>query len=193
MTQANIHLRKAALPDAAILAELFDIASGGEVARAYAARAGTGQSWIEPASGEVAIEIADPLSELIVAEVDGEVAGFMALNWFGSGGELPAPEGMDAKERAIRALVARLGEHLLVRDLAVLPRFRRAGIGSALLLLARACADSNGIAAVATVARRGNEEMPRLLASNRFGPVEVDVSDYACFAQIADLGCRAAA
>jgi ribosomal protein S18 acetylase RimI-like enzyme len=99
--------------------------------------------WCERSSGTI-----------LVAEVDGNVAGFVAVM-----SREPFTEPDDPA-----------GTYALVSDLAVLERFRRRGIGQALLDRALALADANGATEVRVAVLAGNDGARALYQAAGFAP-----------------------
>jgi ribosomal protein S18 acetylase RimI-like enzyme len=113
---------------------------GSEVAAAY--------------SAQVRDRCAAPDGAILVAEHNAEVAGFVAVL-----AHVP-PEDLDEAP----------GTHALVSDLVVLPRFRRLGIGAALLRAAEAHARERGARLVRVAVLAGNATAEALYVRAGYTP-----------------------
>ncbi len=144
MTRGLVALRPATIEDAPQLAELWS-----DVLR----RADRGEQVADVEA--VLARVEDALQErIVVAEYDGELAGAVHL-------QATTMSGLNL-EPVVRAL----SPH-------VFPRFRRRGVGTALMDAATTWAEELGIGHVATAAVSGSRDANRFMARIALGPYAV--------------------
>lgn len=144
MTRSLVTLRPATPADAPLLAELWT-----DVIR----RVGPEDQVADVCAVLVAVEDS-PDERILVAEYDGELAGAVHLH---------------------RTTMSALNLEPVVRALSphVLPRFRRHGVGTALMDAAVTWAEELGISHVATAAVAGSRDANRFMARIALGPYAV--------------------
>lgn len=144
MTRSQVTLRSATPEDAALLAELWV-----DVIR----RAGPEEQAEDVAAVIAAVAVSSD-QRIVVAEYDGQVAGAVHL------------QATTMSALNLEPVVRALSPH-------VLPRFRRHGIGTALMDAAVAWAEELGVGHVATAAVAGSRDANRFMARIALGPYAV--------------------
>lgn len=155
-------LRPATREDAAHLARLVDLAGEGMPAYLWSAMAEPGEDvWAVGTRRAARDEGAFSWRNAVVAEVEGAVAGALVSYRIGAD-----PEPLDDLPPMFRPLQAlenqALGTHY-VNVLATYPRFRRRGVGRA--LMAEAERSARGAAGVSLIAADRNQDARRLYES----------------------------
>jgi GNAT superfamily N-acetyltransferase len=144
MIRSLVSLRSALPSDAPVLAELWS-----DVLRRT-----DRESQLEDLLTVIETAAESPVERLVVAEYDGEVAGAVHLR-----STTMSPINLEP-------LVQAISPH-------VLPRFRRRGVGRALMDAAVSYAEEIGVPHVATAASAGSRDANRFMARLAFGPQAV--------------------
>lgn len=141
VSRARVSLRSAELSDAPVLAELWS----------EALRRADHRDLVADVELVVKTAAESPETRVVVAEVDGEVAGAVYLRL-----STLTPLNLEPAVQAI-------SPH-------VFPQFRRHGIGSTLMEAAADFAESLGVADVVTAAAAGSRDANRFMARLGLGP-----------------------
>lgn len=148
-----MHIRVATEQDAGLLAPLnrhvHDLHVRAEPDRYCATR-------LEEVEQRFGASLADPRVHVRVAEIAGAVAGYVIAQ------EVRQPAQAFSPQR----------EFLLVDQLAVVPEFRRNGVGRALMEACTQIARDNGLPRVELNVRSHNEGAQEFYASVGYGPVQ---------------------
>ncbi len=162
-------LRQANLTDATMIAHLMNLVSDGATELSLSRRAANDETWLDVARRD----IADADNQIcyknaIMADLGGDVAGMMILNWLASDTPPFDLATLSDEERPANELVAQVTGSLLIRELVVFERFRRLGIASAFLELAASYAKSNKIPALSLTVHGENANAITLYRRNGF-------------------------
>jgi ribosomal protein S18 acetylase RimI-like enzyme len=165
-------LRMAAETDMRMIATLMDLSSAGGMAFAWARIATKDQDWRDVAIEDMLALDGDlSLKNIILVEVGGQVAGMAVLNGLSDDFTCVDDDMLPAESRPLYAILKAAPGCLLVREIAVFPRFRGQGCGNALMVGAHAVAEGKGMPGMALNVHESNLGARKLYESHGFTPV----------------------
>lgn len=166
------HLRSARPEDARLIANLMDLSSAGGLAQAWGRLAAKGQDWREVAVAEITAPGSDlQLSNYVVAEVGGRLAGMALLNGLSEEYNAADIDMVPPDVRPLFTLLVNAPGYLLVREIAVFPRFRGQGVGDALMIAAETIAEGQGFPGLALNVHETNTGAQHLYLKHGFEAV----------------------
>lgn len=165
-------LRMAKPGDARLIANLMDLSSAGGLAEAWGRLAQNGEDWRDIAIAEIMAPGSDlQLSNYVIAEIGGRLAGMVLLNGLSEEYNAADIDMVPAEVRPLFSLLVNAPGHLLIREIAVFPRYRGKGVGEALMIAAHSIAEGQGYPGIALNVHETNFPAQRLYVRNDFEPV----------------------
>jgi ribosomal protein S18 acetylase RimI-like enzyme len=165
-------LRMATANDARKIATLMDLSSNGGLSYLWGKFALRSEDWRDVAVAE----ILEPGSELalvniVIVEVAGKLAGMAVMNGLSDEFTNIDISMLPTESQPLYSILKAAPGHLLVREIAVFPRFRGQGCGHALMIAAESIAEDKGFPGIVLNVHETNLGAKRLYESHGFVPV----------------------
>jgi ribosomal protein S18 acetylase RimI-like enzyme len=165
-------LRMATPDDARKIATLMDLSSNGGLSYLWGKFAVRSEDWRDVAVAE----IMEPSSELalvniVIVEVAGKLAGMAVMNGLSDEFTDIDISMLPTESQPLYTILKAAPGHLLVREIAVFPRFRGQGCGHALMIAAESIAEDKGFPGIVLNVHETNLGAKRLYESHGFVPV----------------------
>jgi ribosomal protein S18 acetylase RimI-like enzyme len=165
-------LRMATKNDTRKIATLMDLSSAGALSQAWGRLAGRGEDWRDVAAEEILSETSElALVNIVMVEVAGQVAGMAVLNGLSDEFTDIDVSMLPTESQPLYVILKAAPGHLLVREIAVFPRYRGQGCGHALMIAAESIAEDKGFPGIVLNVHETNLGAKRLYESHEFAPV----------------------